>query len=291
MARAHNEYPLRAEHSIGPRRFGSFTFEISSDHAEMARYAGDLFGAFERAENDDAVVHTVVILTKTEDDQQRMVIDGELAATEPIAGRIAGTLVHTLTRRMINEADALGLHAGGVARHGTAVALPAVMESGKSTLTAGLVRAGFSYLTDEAVFLDWETRRVIPFPKPISLDPGSWPLFPELEPNAPLPDGYKDDQWHIPPDAIRPGAVGPPCRVRHVVFPRYAERASTRLTPLRRAEATIELARNTFRFNERPRRSLDMLAAAAPEAECYRLDIGDLDDAVALVSELVESRR
>jgi hypothetical protein len=291
MARAKIHSSSRAEHSIGARRFGGYAFEIMSDDAEIARHVGALFGAFDRVDEIGPDVHAVVILTKTGDDQHRMIIDGELTSTDTVAGRLPGTLVPTLTRRLITDADALGLHAGGVARHGSAVALPAVMESGKSTLTAGLVRAGFSYLTDEAVFLDWETLTVIPFPKPISLDPGSWSLFPELEPETPLLDGHEDGQWQIPPDAIRPGALGAPCPVRYFVFPRYADGATTRLAPLRRAEATVELAKHTFRFNERPRRSLDALAAAVQETDCYRLDIGDLSRAVALVSDLVEDGR
>jgi hypothetical protein len=72
------------------------------------------------------------------------------------------------------------------------------------------------------------------------------------------------------------------------VFPKYSDGAETRLTPMRRAEATIELAKNTFRFNERPARSLDALAAAARDAECFRLAVGDLGAAVELVSELVD---
>jgi hypothetical protein len=103
-----------------------------------------------------------------------------------------------------------------------------------------------------------------------------------------LAPGYKDTQWHVPPSAIRPDAVAGPCRLQYFVFPKYAEGAATRLTPLRRAEATIELAKNTFRFNERPRRSLDALATAVRDADCFQLDIGDLATAVALVGELVE---
>jgi hypothetical protein len=196
-----------------------------------------------------------------------------------------------LTRELIEQRDALSLHAGGVTRNGIGVALPAHMESGKSTLTAGLVRAGFSYWSDEAVMFDWETREVIPFPKPISLDPGSWFLFPELEPDAPLPPGFKDEQWHIPPSAIRPDAVGAPGPVRYFVFPKYSDDVTTTLTPLPRAEATVEAAKNTFRFNTRSRRSLDTLADLMREAECFRLDIGDLNTAVARVGELVERTR
>ena len=44
------------------------------------------------------------------------------------------------------------------------------MESGKTTLTAGLVRAGFDYLSDEAVAFDWDTLDIVPYAKPLSID-------------------------------------------------------------------------------------------------------------------------
>ncbi len=278
--------PTRAAHSIGARRFGGYAFEVTADDERVAEHLSRLFAEFAPADPDAADVHPVAVLT-AEGATGRLVIDGELASDDPMRGQVINTLVHALTRRMIEAVDALGLHAGGVVRDGIGVALPASMESGKSTLTTGLVRAGFSYLTDEAVLLDWGSGTVIPFPKPISLDTGSWPLFPDLEPHADLPDGYQRIQWQIAPAQIRPDAMGAPCRIRYFVFPKYTSGAATRLTPLARGEATVELAKNTFRFNERARRSLDALADAARAAECFRLDVGDLDTAVALVSELV----
>jgi hypothetical protein len=55
-----------------------------------------------------------------------------------------------------------------------------------------------------------------------------------------------------------------------------------------RAEALVELAKNTFRFREHPRRALDALALVVREVECYRLCVGDLDEAVDHVAELME---
>ena len=270
-----------------PRGIRGYAFTLIADDETVSKHFDLLFEAFDTSDPDSYELHEVEILTRS-DEGERVLVDRELAAQEQVRGRIVSTVVHTLARQMIEACDALGIHAGGVVRHGVGVALPAQMESGKSTLTTGLIRAGFDYLTDEAVLLDWETLTAIPFPKPISLDPGSWYLFPELEPQAALPPGYKDAQWQIPPSAIRADAVGGPCRIRYFVFPEYANGAETRLTPLRRAEATIELAKNTFRFNERPRRSLDALALAVRDADCYKLAIGDLETAVALLTQLVE---
>jgi hypothetical protein len=94
-------------------------------------------------------------------------------------------------------------------------------------------------------------------------------------------------QWLVAPRAIRPDAVGAPCAARFLVFPRYEPGVSTELRALSRAEATVELARNTFAFREQSRRSLDTVAMIVRAAEVYRMAVGDLDDAVALLDELV----
>ena len=277
----------RLRYTTPARRFGSYAFALTASSTPYPDHFDVLFDGFETCDADREGVLSIEIL-QDDGGEELVMIDGEVFARDVVLGRSTSTLVHTLTRQMIEACDGLGIHAGGVVRDGIGIALPAHMESGKSTLTTGLVRAGFDYLSDEAVILDWKSLMVIPFPKPISLDPGSWHLFPELEPQAPLPPGYKDTQWQVPPSAIRPDAVGGPCKIQYFVFPKYAEGTETRLTPIRRAAATIELAKNTFRFNERPRRSLDALAIAVRGADCYELDIGDLETAVRLVSALVE---
>ena len=170
---------------------------------------------------------------------------------------------------------------------GSAVALPGEMEAGKTTLTAGLVRAGLGYLTDEALAFDRDTLLVHPYPKPLSIDPGAWPLFPELAPPDPGEEGYDCVQWQVPATAIRPGALADPCPVVAVVFPRYEAGADTALSPVGRGEALVELAKNTFRFKERGAPELDLLAELARSVECYRLTMGELDGAVDLVAGLL----
>lgn len=200
---------------------------------------------------------------------------------------LAAIMLQKLNAQVVESwAGSVG-HAGCVARDGVAVVLPADPGSGKSTLTCGLVRAGFDYVTDEGVAFVPGTARIEPYPKPLSLDPGSWFLFPELEPRWPFPDGAKDRQhWPIVPDSIRSGAASGPCEARYLVFPRYTAGAATALAPLGRAEALMEIAKNTFGFNRDSRAHLDRLAAVVRACECHRLTVGDLDDAVACIEEL-----
>jgi hypothetical protein len=197
---------------------------------------------------------------------------------------LVSSLVRDVNRRAVESSDRLVLHAGGVERHGAGLVLPADREAGKTTLVAGLVRAGFDYLSDEGVPIDDETLMAQPYAKPLSLDPGSWRLFPELEPQA---DGFRGEtdiyQWQVQARRIRAESVGGPCRIGVVAFPRYEQGAETQLTPVGRAEALMELAKNTFHFRDRARSSLDTLAQVVRAAACYRLTIGDLRTAVELL--------
>jgi hypothetical protein len=161
------------------------------------------------------------------------------------------------------------------------------MEAGKTTLVAALVRAGFGYITDEAVAFGWDDHVIEPYPKPLSIDPGAWGLFPELEPDLDLAtDGHKATQWQLAPSDIRSDAVGTRCAARFVVFPRYEAGVETKLESVSRATALIELAKNTFAFKDQSRRALETLDAIVRDVECFRLSMGDLDVACELVSGL-----
>jgi hypothetical protein len=221
-------------------------------------------------------------------EHHELTLDGRRVAIAPGAERLVASVVHDVNRRAVETSDDVILHAGGVERDGFGIVLPGVTEVGKTTLVAGLVRSGFGYLTDEAVAIERDTLCMRPYPKPLSLDPGCWPLFPELEPHADLATGdYKTEQWQVPPDAIRPRAVAGSCPVAAVVFPRYEQGADTALEQVGRGEALVELAKNTFKFKDQARDALDLLADLVRPARCYRLTTGELDQAVELISSLV----
>jgi hypothetical protein len=68
----------------------------------------------------------------------------------------------------LNSPDKTFMHAGAVARGGHAIIFPGQSFSGKTTLTAAMLRAGATYLSDEFAVLD-ESGRVHPYPKRLSL--------------------------------------------------------------------------------------------------------------------------
>jgi hypothetical protein len=106
------------------------------------------------------------------------------------------------------------IHAGVVERDGSLLILPAIAGSGKSSLTSGLLRAGWRYLSDETAPLAPDTLRVRPVPLAMATKTGAWPLlqpyFPEL---ATLRTHLREDDKHVrylvpPAPAWRPTGRG-----------------------------------------------------------------------------------
>jgi hypothetical protein len=210
------------------------------------------------------------------------------SSTAPEVTGLLGPMVDRLNRLVCRSGPMVAVHAGAVAVRDAGLLLSGPAEAGKSTLTAGLVCAGASYLGDEAVGIDAAAGRLLAYPKPLTLDPGSHHLFPDLADIAVAGSGT-DRRWHVPVHAIRRDAVATDAPLTHVVLCQYESGATTALHELSRAETVYELAEQTFRFKERPRRSLDTLATAVAAASCHRLIVGDLDAAVRAVLELVSA--
>ncbi len=273
----------------GEARFEAlgFSFALECEDAELQDYLEGVLAAFAFG---GPVAHRYVLRSTGEPSEElphEVMLDGERIAGAAVGWAMVDSVVHDLNRRVVDSSPHLLLHAGGVAGNGAAAALPGHMEAGKTTLTAGLVRSGLTYLTDEALALDRETLLVHPYPKPLSIDPGAWPFFAGLAPPPVTDGGFEYVQWQVPATAIRPGAVAAPCPVVVVVFPRYEPGVDTVLEPIGRAEALVELAKNTFRFRERGAPELDLLADLVRRVECYRLRMGELDGAVDLVAGLL----
>jgi len=271
------------------RRAVSYTFRLTCDHDALGHWFDGLVGALPIVDADDTTAQWSVTRAPGEEPARWcFLVDGEERGSSPYPDQLATTMIQTLNGQVVQRWTGVVAHAGCVSIAGDAILLPADPESGKTTLTCGLVRAGFAYVTDEGVAFLPGTSRIEPYTKPLSLDKGSWFLFPELEPAVPLQlDDAVPNQWQVPPDAIRPDAVSGPCDARFIVFPKYVEGADTVLTPISRAEALVDLAKNTFEFNQHSREYLDQLAIVVEACDCYRLTVGTLDDAVACIQELV----
>jgi hypothetical protein len=199
-------------------------------------------------------------------------------------------LLWHLNRAVVAESDRyLLLHAAAAASNGSAILLPAPMDSGKSTIVAGLLLRGLGYLTDEAAAIDPVTLDVDPYPKPLSIELGSWEALDDLRPQLEARFiRFADEQWHIVPDAIRPGTVARPCPARLVVSPRYEAGAKTTIERISRAEGVLLMAENSFNFTSHKTEGLNTLAKVVRQCDCYRLTSGSLIEACDEVMNIVD---
>lgn len=276
---------------VGPCRALAHEFELFvPGHDRFLRDLGSLVRPF-RTRSSGEAPHRYV-LAPEEHDHELLVLtyDGDRIAGGPRSRDFRATLAWHINRQVIatSVAHYVLMHSAAVTRAGHTIVMPADQESGKTTTTAGLLRQGFDYVTDEAVAIHPADLTVSPFPKTLSLDPGSWPLFPELRAAHQRPDAA---QWHVPATdlgAVESDRTLPAPSI--VVIPQYVGGPRTEVVQLGAAEAAYELARMTFHFELHPRRNLLAISRLVRRATVVRLRIGTLEDAVDAVDGLLSQR-
>jgi hypothetical protein len=200
-------------------------------------------------------------------------------------------LWHVNTEGIRQTGDFLLIHAGSVVTPGgDGVILPGASGSGKTTLVAGLVEAGFGYLSDEAAAIDPVTRRLYPFPKALSLKSEDPPvLFPQVREGRPGVQRARF-QWHVSAEALRPSPWAGPCPVRYVFAPAYEPEALASLAPMTPAEAAARLLRHTLNLPRYRSRAVHLVAEIVRGAEAYDLVSGDLEGSVQAIRQIVQRK-
>ena len=157
--------------------------------------------------------------------------DGEVLALGQQSGDALGWVVWDVYRAAAETgAGHLLLHSGAVEADDTGVLLPGASGSGKSTLVAGLVRAGLAYLTDELTALDMSSGRLLPYPKPITVKPGSFAVLSDIGPDvcaAPGSRRWAGREWQVAVGEGTGRGIGTPCVPGFVIVPRYDGGAET----------------------------------------------------------------
>lgn len=186
---------------------------------------------------------------------------------------LPATLTGTLA--MVNHAalahtPLLTFHAAVVTRRDSTLVIPGRSTSGKSTLTACLLRHGWRYVSDEALALHWTTGTLVSYPRPMSLSPWSCAAA------GGIPGVFADGEYIV--RAVDAGAdvdcaPGP---VRYVVLLSRTDGAQApRLVPVDRNEALAELLQRGFTFNMNPSRALVLVTELLRRSVSLRLRLGD----------------
>lgn len=201
-------------------------------------------------------------------------------------GAVSRVIAEINRLAVAHTVDDLVLHAGAIVEDGRVALLPGSANRGKSTLTTALVRSGAAYLTDEAAAVgrDGACRA---YPKPIALDPGSFRLFPELEPPAEGELGQRliRREWHVAPSTV--GSLGRGGTIHAIVCPHWCADSETVLTRLAPTDALHALLSDAFDFTAGGQEVFEILTRLVSEVPVYRIEYGDLADAVATVRRIL----
>ena len=264
----------------------SYAFRVRTRVRDISGPVDELLGRF-RASGLNGVPTYRIDRSPSDRTLLEVFLDGECVQRSEGAAALVEFLVWHVSARAIERIDShLALHAAALAHRGRGVVLPAPPDSGKTTLSAALTRAGFEYLSDEAALIDPGDGLVHPFPRPLWMERPTLEKFPDLLERRP---GRARLHYQVLPEELRPGAVGGPCRVRFVVAPAYRPGSTTRLEPMSRAEAIVLLGENSFNLERFGAGGVRLLGELVAGADCYRLPMGDLPSAVAAVRGLVEA--
>ncbi len=287
------EQPLpEGQHRTRSHRALEHEFEVATNDAAVRDYLEEILIDLASPGVIDAQRYELLDLGSQVGRQPyRILFNGKpVIATESLDRALAVLLWHVNAEAVRCSIPRYPIvHAAAAVSRGVAVLLPARAESGKTTTVAGLVRAGFGYLTDEAVAIDPDTLFAQPYPKALSVD--SWLVgrAGRSSPTAPRSAGRA---------VASSGSTDPPgCGGRPGTRSDSSSRRPT--APARRrgwnrchrGEMLMNLADSTFEFQDNARRNLSVLARVVVSADCYRLSVGDLNHAVRLIDELVGSEQ
>ena len=201
---------------------------------------------FAHLESDHGETDATVVVT-SDGERQLVYVDGSPYASALGLDRLAPFVKGALWQVAIRDHRYfLHIHSGVVSDGNSLILLPAQSGRGKSTLTAGLVHAGFQYFSDEVALLEESTFRAAPVPMSLCTKSTAWellaPHFPQLLtlPTHVRPDG-KRVRYMPPPPGSLPKNLRQSLPVRAIVFPSYEPSASTTMEPLSNVDALARL--------------------------------------------------
>ena len=283
-----DEPPLAAPASGPMRRYRllSSRFLIRFSTGAQAAIVGPVL---EHLECDDDELPTATIDVVETDRRIAVYRNGAFAQACAALDQLAPLVKSAVWRTvLLDEPYFLDIHAGVVSDGRACMLLPAAPGSGKSTLTAALVHAGFEYFSDEIALLAEDDLAVLPVPLALCVkDTGidalasRWPRLTTLPIHRRF-DGKR--VVYLPPACEQRPADERPRPVRALVFPTFVPGHATSFAAMPRPEALQALLSQCLRVArplevERVERVVQWIA----KLPCYALRYGETDAAVAAV--------
>jgi len=182
----------------------------------------------------------------------------------------------------------ISLHAASVEKNGKVIIMPAVAESGKTTLTATLLHHGFKLFSDESTSLDHDGY-VHPLPFCMNIKEGSWHVLSEIYPHLSERDIHSrfDGQniRFLAPLNMHKGRQ----KGSHIIFPKYTPGAKTSLTPISAREALYKINEASYQVqHDMDENKFELILKNLISLPKYTLIYSNLDEAINAIDGLLE---
>ena len=193
-----------------------------------------------------------------------------------------------LSRRLVQTEDHALLHAAALARDEQVYLLAGCSGCGKTTLTAALLKRGFTFLSDEYAPISLEDRSIERCSMPLKLLQSTVrrvPPQPEIEL---LEHGFfaKGEPvfYGVPDPALVAGAGSR--RLARIIFPWNRPEMATTCWQLKPGVAIGQIMEVTLNAKRLGERAFALAADLAASLPCFDLVVGDIDEACRIVCEL-----
>lgn len=195
-------------------------------------------------------------------------------------------LMARLNLEAIDGFDGFASHAGVVSLSGDATAFPGASGEGKSSLVAAALLAGFEYVSDEALCVEFASRSLVPYPRPLGL---SLSICDALCVTPSLRHPSESESTPAAKATVAPSALGAamasvPLALAHIVsLRRHPNQTKATLVEMPRHEAAIWLLQRSFNHYKRPQESFGLAADLAAGSRAWCLEYDDLRSAASLI--------
>ena len=184
-------------------------------------------------------------------------------------------LLSRINQSVLAAAPYLGIHAGVVAVGDRAIAFPAASGIGKSTLVTACLQRGMSYVSDEALCLNWTSGDIIPYPRPIGLSVESCRLL-GLTPDHPL-----ETAWSAA--TLGAAIAREPLQLEHLIL---LDDSVAELEQAPRNAGAAELLRRSFNHWHHPERAFELAHEIVRTAQVWRIGRHDPHDSAKQIADL-----
>jgi len=186
-------------------------------------------------------------------------------------------------------------HGASVAHGEGSILMLGDPESGKTTLTLGLLREGkgkFSFLAEDVSFVDLRSREIVPFPRAFTVTEQTLKLFPEL---SSIPERIYGKHAMKRIVSIREVLntfsvnIGKPSALSYILLLEAGEdfQGPAKLEHLEPTRSVLELCKRSLSIHSGVVRSIDIARDLVSRAKRLRLRVGELDNTVKTVIDLV----